>query len=977
MTSSLPRFGEVFHALWDCGPFPWQERLAEQVLDSGWPELLDLPTGVGKTSALDIALYCLAASPERMPRRTLLIVDRRVVVDQGAERARRILARLREGGAQPLSWLSNRLRGLWNAGPQNDPFAVAVMRGGMPRDNDWARRPDQPVLGVSTVDQVGSRLLFRGYGLGARSAPIHAGLLGQDTLLLLDEVHLAVPFMKTLTSIRKHYVSTSSGIPGRFEVVRMSATPGERDKSWRVFELAAADREHEVLAKRLQASKPARLLPLRVTGDDTAKKRELLAEKLATEARTLREQGARVVAVVVNRVDTARLVYQRLVGEVATEQVPTSAILVTGRMRPLERDRLVQRELLVRAGPRQERPEDSLPLYVVSTQCIEAGADLDFDALVTECASLDALRQRFGRLDRQGLLGHAPAVILGMSDAVTPGADDPIYGTALAATWAYLSQHATADVIDFGIEAMNGLVSSDDIHQFGLIPPSPQTPVLLPTHLDSWAQTEPAPATEPDISLWLHGVTRASADVQLVWRSELELPLSADNSWALENVVHQLQARRPSALEAISVPLLAARAWLARGTVVPIADVTAADVEADAERAPLDQANIPCGLRWAGDRSRFVTSSELRPGDVLVLPCARGGLLAGSFDPDAEAEVSDLGDLAQLRARGTASLRLTQPALAPWGLDPAIVDAAPRPNEDESVRETRERLASWISTWPVTSCTDLCTEREWSLLRSTLSAAKARVVQFEVGQPRESILLGTAKVPSRLLQTDVEESLTEDDDSSFRQAEVTLAAHSGDVQANAAAYAQALGLSPMLSCSLSVAGWLHDVGKADERFQRWLVGGSEIRALMLAEPLAKSALPVGSQVERERARQRAGYPAGYRHELLSLAMIEGIASLGDDIDRELVLHLVAAHHGYCRPFPPALDDPDDLQVTLTHGSSTLKATTRHQLARLDRGVGERFWKLVRRYGWWGLAWLEAILRLADHRASEDAAEEKS
>ena len=189
-------------------PFVWQERLLEQIVrDQAWPRVIDLPTGTGKTSCVDIALFVLAldATKEQeqrwCPRRIAMIVDRRIVVDQVAERGRKLLRALTTSTDPVVVEVARRLRSLTRKG--EEPLGVFTLRGGMPKDDGWARTPDQPLIIASTVDQVGSRMLMQGYGVSHGMKPVHAGLLANDTLLLLDEVHLSEPFRQTLDQLAR------------------------------------------------------------------------------------------------------------------------------------------------------------------------------------------------------------------------------------------------------------------------------------------------------------------------------------------------------------------------------------------------------------------------------------------------------------------------------------------------------------------------------------------------------------------------------------------------------------------------------------------------------------------------------------------------------------------------------------------------------------------------------------------------------
>jgi len=331
-------------------PFPWQQSLAGLVIEGGrWPDVVDVPTGLGKTSLIDVAVFAAAARPAAARRRVFFVVDRRLVVDEAYEHARRLQRALHTGAAGVCGQVARALR---QDGDDPDAPALEVtrMRGGLTWSWRWLERPDRHAVVAGTVDQVGSRLLFRGYGVGERLRPIDAALTGRDSLIIVDEAHLAGPFTQTL----RDAIGASAGGPGQPPVVvTMSATAAHRPGVL-VHRAGPADERNPDSGRRMRAARRLHLITVPASGKNAA---SAVPRALAGWARALvgDPDSGRVALVVCNTVARARAVF----GELAGCQAET--VLLTGRIRGADREYLLRRGWYQRARAGRRRAPGQPP----------------------------------------------------------------------------------------------------------------------------------------------------------------------------------------------------------------------------------------------------------------------------------------------------------------------------------------------------------------------------------------------------------------------------------------------------------------------------------------------------------------------------------------------------------------------------------------------------------------------------------------
>lgn len=801
-------FTQSFKDLTGNHPFPWQVALFKHFINGDFPSACNIPTGLGKTSILAIWLIAYAKSPTRIPRRLVYVVNRRTVVDQTTSEAEKLLEKAKEFGFPTP--------------------AISTLRGQFADNREWSRDPSKPAIICGTVDMIGSRLLFSGYGISYRSKPLHAGFLGQDVLLVHDEAHLEPAFQELLKTIaneqerRKEFRS--------FRIMELTATSRGAGE---MFTLTPEDQENTFVLKRIQAKKTITLHPLKESGK--------LAEHI-TDLALAHKDSLRPVLVFVRTVEDVMKVRDKLQKEGLDVEV------LSGTLRGKERDELVLKPTFKRFLPNAVKEEKTV--YLVCTSAGEVGINISADHLVCDLATFESMAQRFGRVNRFGDCNDTQIDIV---HPLSFDEENP-YETRCKKTLGLMEKLKP----NGSPMALNNL--SPDQRQEAFAPP----PAILPATdilFDAWALTtikNKLPG-RPPVEPYLHGITDwQPPETYVAWREEVGL-ISGDLLKACKaqdllddfplkphELLREPSYRAQKHFDNISKRRPDDPVWL---------------IEGDGAVEELTFAQL-------ADKK----NKERIYGKTVLLPPSAGGLNDGLLDGKSEIAF----DVANSRDR----IRI-------WSDDPAFVD-----------KTQGMHLIRKID-FATTGDDEDAEGKSWCWFELSNEGAK------------------TSKKP------------------------VSWEVHVADVVSHTKAIVNALPLDQTLKDTIVFAAKYHDHGKKRRQFQIMLNNRNYPESV-----LAKSGKK-GSRIAET-----------YRHEfgsLIDVQMEKDFQELPKE-SQQLVLHLIATHHGRARPHFPLEEtfDPENDQVTAD---------------KISAFVPRQFAILQRKFGRWGLAYLESLLRAADWAAS--------
>lgn len=934
-------FRPIFAALAGTpGHFPWQWELYKRFIAGEFPSSCNLPTGLGKTSVIHLWLLALATCPDKVPRRLVYVVNRRTVVDQSTDEAVRMRDRLRD--APELAGVTTQLRHLCAFDdPEQVPLAISTLRGQFADNREWSTDPARPAVICGTVDMIGSRLLFSGYGCGYKTRPLHAGFLGQDALLVHDEAHLEPAFQTLLGAIRDEQGREPAPLRERMrlKVMELTATSRSGTEAFPNDEERKANEAHPLVQQRVHAKKALHLV------ENKDEKR--LAEQIAGTAAEcgIRHPGSAIV-VFVRHVET--------VGKI-TKKLPAGSFeTLTGTLRGYERDRLVKKPIFQRFLPPSNRDKDITPAegtaYLVCTSAGEVGVNISADHLVCDLSTFESMAQRFGRVNRFGTCPDTEIHVVHPRELELPSDEAEAAerkkkkpnpqvfvdgarrrtlrllslanGDGSPATLRELHQKAMQEGSGAGPMSTG---RTQALRDYVLATYAPQ-PKTLPTSdilFDAWALTTVRDLPgRPAVAEYLHGVEdEQRAETSVAWREEVWLFRGTEPD---ESLLTDLLDGHPLKPHEVLRDSTFRKATGVRDQLAKIA-----------ARA----GDLPAWVQEPAGRVRPTTLRELPTlplvGRTVILPPHAGGLLiadrksVGTLDGSAEYdEVSrslyDVAGGVRLAAghplvRLTIALTeglLTYRPLAPVvGLPPDFHFTVSQDEKGEG--EKRHLRDDFVgASFPPLRV---------ALRLDTRSGDEPTEGTVEYLVLKREAVKGSAK---------------------YTPAWPSLGEHLKGVAECAGAICTRLHLPADIIAAVTLAGEWHDLGKDRAVWQRGAGNRPGTKAI---------------------AKTLHGRPPeslnGFRHELGSLMDVYSEPAIQAAFQqqslpsRALLLHLIATHHGRARPHFPAREaiDPERPEGVVTSIASEAPA---------------RFARLQREYGRWGLAYLESVLRAADARDSQ-------
>lgn len=880
-------FKTRFEVLTGHEPFPWQIKLFEQWVAKGeTPPSCNLPTGLGKTSIVAIWLIALMDQPDRIPRRLVYVVNRRTVVDQTTDE----VVKIRENLKTKLENCPDHVREL----------KISTLRGQFADNHEWSADPSRPAVICGTVDMIGSRLLFSGYGVGFKTKPLHAGFLGQDVLVVHDEAHLEPAFQDLLTAIEKEQwkVERSQSMPWpKLRVMELTATSRRNEAKGEQFVLTDEETSPpEVVPdpptkpihyvwRRQKAKKILHLHP----NDNDAK----LTDKIANLALEHKNSGQAVLVFL-------RTVEQ--VGKVANKLPKESTERLTGTLRGLERDALVKKPVFQRFLPKSNRNDDVTPapgtVYLVCTSAGEVGVNISADHMVCDLSTFESMVQRLGRVNRFGDCNDTRIDIVHPKQFGKKDKNDKLteFDQRLRKTLELL-QHLDGDASPWSIGKLDPVAC-----QAAFTPP----PAILPVTdilFDAWALTTirgklpGRPAVEP----YLHGISEwQPPETHVAWRKEVEVitgPLL--ERYKAEDMLKDLLEDYPLKPH----ELLRDRSDQVFKELKYIA------------------AEHPEVLVWildARDQLLTTTLRKLTESDKTLINHATILLppLVGGLTKDGMLE----GISAYKRATVSEETEDTQTNDAVNGIEYDVAD-----EWYEGAQRRRIRL--------------------WDAEQSGM--ALIREIRFENPDDEDA-------APTKVWRWFIKKPEVANERNRIAY---LLRPHLDDAKDRATEIVGKLFAeqSDMAKAVILAAG-CHDLGKNRERWQHSL--GNDYYP---DEVYAKS----GSLRDgRPPLRPREFLRDRYRHEFGSVLDLcdenhphhAEFMELSPEM-RDLVLHLIATHHGRARPHFPVEEAFDP------------KPNRGQAAAELTIEAPRRFARLQRKYGRWGLAYIESLVRAADYFAS--------